>query len=64
MRTLKYKEYIIHLFITRENSFVAKTIGIKSTSRLCVRPRLCSAVNTGMLLTSGAFPFPIAPHVW
>ena len=36
MRTFKYKDYIIHLFITRENSFVAKTVGIKSTSRLCV----------------------------
>ena len=27
-------------------------------------PRLCSAVNIGMLLTLSAFPFPIARHIW
>ena len=50
MRTFKYKDYIIHLFITRENSFGAKTVGIKSTSRLCMASSMycrehCHAVN-------------------
>ena len=47
MSIYKYKKYIIYLFSTRENSFVAKIVGNRCQD--FVMPLLDRAVNIGML---------------